>query len=48
MIGDNLITDIGGARGAKIDAVFFNAEQRVHNAELDFEITSLLELKNIL
>ncbi|MEJ1238595.1 YjjG family noncanonical pyrimidine nucleotidase [Chryseolinea sp. T2] len=48
MIGDNLITDIGGAKGANIDAVFFNAEQRVHNEELDFEITSLLELKSIL
>lgn len=48
MIGDNLITDIGGARGANIDAVFFNAEQRVHSEVLDFEITSLLELKKIL
>ncbi|MGC3944876.1 MAG: YjjG family noncanonical pyrimidine nucleotidase [Chryseolinea sp.] len=48
MIGDNLITDIGGARSANIDAVFFNAEQRIHNEVLDFEITSLRELKSIL
>jgi YjjG family noncanonical pyrimidine nucleotidase len=48
MIGDNLITDIGGARGANIDAVFFNAEQRIHNEVPDFEISSLLELKDIL
>lgn len=48
MIGDNLITDIGGARGANIDAVFFNSERRIHNESLDFEINSLLELKNIL
>ena len=48
MIGDNLITDIGGARRANIDAVFFNSEQRSHNERLDFEINSLLELKRIL
>jgi len=48
MIGDNLITDIGGARSANIDTVFLNSEQRNHNGMPDFEITSLLELKNIL
>lgn len=48
MIGDNLITDIGGARRANIDAVFFNADQRRHNEAPDFEINSLLELKDIL
>jgi len=48
MIGDNLVTDIGGAKSANIDAVFFNSEQRVHNEVPDFEISSLLELKNIL
>lgn len=48
MIGDNLVTDIGGARSANIDAVFFNSDGRVHNETLDFEITTLLELKRIL
>jgi putative hydrolase of the HAD superfamily len=48
MIGDNLITDIGGARGANIDAVFFNAERRTHQETLDFEISSLIELKHFL
>jgi YjjG family noncanonical pyrimidine nucleotidase len=48
MIGDNLITDIGGARGANIDAVFFNTEKRVHQELVDFEINSLDELKNFL
>jgi YjjG family noncanonical pyrimidine nucleotidase len=48
MIGDNLITDVGGARGAHIDAVFFNSEQRAHDEQPEFEITSLLELKRIL
>ena len=48
MIGDNLITDVAGARGASIDAVFFNAERRVHQETLDFEIHSLTELKQFL
>jgi putative hydrolase of the HAD superfamily len=48
MIGDNLITDVGGARSASIDAVFFNAEKRVHNEVTDFEIICLSELRKIL
>lgn len=48
MIGDNLITDIGGARNASIDAVFFNYEEIVHSEVLDFEIRSLHELQTIL
>lgn len=48
MIGDNLITDIGGAKNASIDAVFYNAEEVEHEHTLDFEIRSLLELRGIL
>jgi len=48
MIGDNLITDIGGARNASIDAVFFNTEEIVHDEQLHFEIRSLQELRTIL
>lgn len=48
MIGDNLITDIGGARAANVDAVFFNAEGRAHDEDLEIEIKSLKELKTIL
>ena len=48
MIGDNLITDIGGAKNASIDAVFFNSEQITHTHSPDFEIKSLLELRTIL
>ena len=48
MVGDNLITDIGGARNASIDAVFFNSEEVVHNESLHFEIRSLDELRTIL
>jgi YjjG family noncanonical pyrimidine nucleotidase len=48
MIGDNLITDIGGARNASIDAVFYNSEALRHTQTLDFEIRSLMELRGIL
>jgi putative hydrolase of the HAD superfamily len=48
MIGDNLVTDIGGARNASIDAVFFNPEQTHHNVTVDYEINNLEELRRIL
>ncbi len=48
MIGDNLITDVGGARNASIDAVFFNSENIKHQEKLDFEITVLNQLKDML
>jgi putative hydrolase of the HAD superfamily len=48
MIGDNLITDIGGARNASIDAVFFNSEKVTHSELTDHEIHSLHELHTIL
>lgn len=48
MIGDNVVADIGGARGASIDAVFFNPEKRVHKHNADYEISSLNELLRIL
>jgi putative hydrolase of the HAD superfamily len=43
-----LITDIGGAKNAAIDAVFYNTEEVVHNESLHFEIRSLEELRTIL
>lgn len=48
MIGDNLLTDIGGARSANIDTVFLNTERLVHEGSPAFEIRSLIELKDIL
>jgi YjjG family noncanonical pyrimidine nucleotidase len=48
MIGDNLVTDIGGARLASIDSVFFNPEKIRHESEIHHEISCLSELKNIL
>lgn len=48
MIGDNLVTDIGGARNASIDAIFFNPEENSHNENVHREITSLDQLKHML
>jgi YjjG family noncanonical pyrimidine nucleotidase len=48
MIGDNLITDIAGARSASIATVFFNPDKILHNAQIDHEISCLSELKDIL
>jgi YjjG family noncanonical pyrimidine nucleotidase len=48
MIGDNLITDIGGARNACIDAVFYNPASVEHGEQVDHEIRCLSELRNIL
>lgn len=48
MIGDNLITDIGGARNAGIETVYFNPLAIPHQDNVDFEIRSLKELCSIL
>ena len=48
MIGDNLTTDIGGARQAGIDQVYFNPFHEKHEEIVTFEVDSLLGLKEIL
>lgn len=48
MIGDNLVTDIGGARNSSIDSVFFNPESMKHDSIVSYEISSLAELHHIL
>lgn len=48
MIGDNLNTDIKGARGYDIDQVFFNPERVRHDEDVTHEITHLAQLENIL
>lgn len=48
MIGDNLITDIGGARNAGIDTVFYNPGAVVHTENVNHEIRCLSELQHIL
>lgn len=48
MIGDNLVTDIGGARNASIDTVFYNPASITHNEQVSHEIRCLSELQDIL
>jgi YjjG family noncanonical pyrimidine nucleotidase len=48
MVGDNLITDIGGALNASIDTIYFNPEKISHDIKVHHEISCLSELKNIL
>ena len=48
MIGDNLLTDIAGARNASIDTVLFNPNKIAHQEKVDYEIRDLMELKNII
>ncbi len=48
MIGDNPLSDIGGAQNAGIDQVFFNPKNIVSTVTPSYTIQSLLELKGIL
>ncbi len=48
MIGDNLITDMGGAKKAGIDTVYYNPDSVPHNETLHHEISRLDELLQIL
>jgi len=48
MIGDELETDIVGARNFGIDQVFFNPGAIKHNEKVTYEISDLLELKGLL
>ncbi|MEP2771384.1 MAG: YjjG family noncanonical pyrimidine nucleotidase [Fulvivirga sp.] len=48
MIGDNLSTDITGAQNAEMDAVFFNPHKREHKATVNYEISCISQLVDIL
>jgi len=48
MVGDNLETDIAGARAAGIDTVHFNPDDQRLDPKATYTINHLLELKNIL
>jgi len=47
MIGDDLETDIRGARNAGIDQVYFNPRMAEHHESPNYEINSLKELTEI-
>jgi YjjG family noncanonical pyrimidine nucleotidase len=48
MIGDNLLTDIGGARNASLDTVYYNPNKIAHHEKTEYEIHDLKELLDIL
>jgi putative hydrolase of the HAD superfamily len=48
MIGDDLDADVEGARNAGIDHVFYNYDNRRHEAVPTYEITCLSELMKLL
>jgi putative hydrolase of the HAD superfamily len=48
MIGDNLLTDIAGARNASVDSVFFNPDGLSHDEPVKHEIKNLEELYSLL
>jgi putative hydrolase of the HAD superfamily len=48
MIGDNLVADMGGAKKAGIDAVYYNPDRIPHKETLHHEISRLEELLQIL
>ncbi|MBL7873854.1 MAG: YjjG family noncanonical pyrimidine nucleotidase [Cyclobacteriaceae bacterium] len=48
MIGDNLLTDIGGARNASLDTVYYNPNKIAHQEKTEYEINDLKELLDIL
>lgn len=48
MIGDDLDTDISGARNVGMDQVYFNPEAKMHAEEVTFEIRDLDELRQLL
>jgi YjjG family noncanonical pyrimidine nucleotidase len=48
MIGDNLLTDIGGARNANVDTIYYNPDRVAHQETTNFEIHDLKQLTEIL
>jgi YjjG family noncanonical pyrimidine nucleotidase len=48
MIGDNLLTDIAGARQSGIDQVFYNPQGQPHSSACTYEIRELNELRAFL
>lgn len=48
MIGDNLLTDIAGAKNASIDTIFYNPDSIAHTEEVNHEIIRLDELCELL
>ena len=48
MIGDDLPVDIIGAKNVGIHQIYFNPNKKDHNEIIDYEVFSLIEIKEIL
>lgn len=48
MVGDDLETDMAGARNMKMDRAFYNPAKIEHSEDLTYEISDLAELRNLL
>jgi putative hydrolase of the HAD superfamily len=48
MIGDDLPVDIIGAKNIGMSQIYFNPKKKAHNEKIDYEISCLSEIKNIL
>jgi YjjG family noncanonical pyrimidine nucleotidase len=48
MVGDNLLTDIAGAKNAELDAIFLNPKKQLHTEVVTHEISNLSELHSLL
>jgi putative hydrolase of the HAD superfamily len=48
VIGDHLTNDMGGAQNFDLSHIFYNPSKTPHSEMVDYEISSLSELKNIL
>ncbi len=48
MVGDDLETDMAGARNMKMDRAFYNPDKIEHSEDLTYEISDLAELRNLL
>lgn len=48
MVGDDLSTDIKGAKAINMDQIFFNPQKTKHKEQPTFEISDLLEITKLL
>ena len=48
MVGDDLPVDILGAKNIGIHQIYFNPKKIGHKHKIDFEVSSLIQIKEIL
>ncbi|WP_321515276.1 YjjG family noncanonical pyrimidine nucleotidase [Marinifilum fragile] len=48
MVGDDLKTDIAGAKNSNIDQIYFNSNKTKHDNKVTYEVNQLIEITKIL